>query len=77
MTKEVKKKESLFANSVAAGFAALMAAMVMIWWGISKPSEDTSIYIFQALLYGCIFTFFYFFTSRFFNWLYSLHDEKV
>jgi hypothetical protein len=76
MTKEVNKKESLFAVSVAGGCAAALAFMALSFLGLSKPSEETSVFFLQVLLYGCIFQAFYIFTSRFFKWLYSQHGEK-
>jgi hypothetical protein len=65
------KKESILASSVAAAFAAGLAFVVMAFLGLSNPSEVTSLFFLQTLLFGCIFTVFNFLISRFFKWVYS------
>lgn len=52
MTREVNKKESLFAVSVAGGFAALLAFMVFSFFGVSKPSEEINIFLLLAFSNG-------------------------
>jgi hypothetical protein len=71
MFKEKSKKESTFSGYVAATCAAGLALITMAFLGISKPYEETSFFILQGLLYGCLFMVFNLFTSRFFKWLYS------
>jgi len=65
------KKENTLADSVAAVCAAGLTIVAMAFLGLSNPPEETGFFLPQALLYGCIFTVFNFFTSRFFKWLYS------
>jgi hypothetical protein len=71
MSKEESKKESTFAGYVAAICASGLAIITMAFLDISKPYEETSLFILQGLLYGCLFVVFNLFTSRFFKWVYS------
>lgn len=71
MSKKVLKKSNLLAYTVAGGFSAILACVIMSLLGLSGSTEDPIPIIAQGLLYGCLFIVFNIFTLRLSNWLYS------
>ncbi|MDC8829369.1 hypothetical protein [Alteromonas gilva] len=71
MSRENLKKNNLFTMTVAAVFAATFAHQTMALLGLSGSTEDTGIFLLQALFFGSLFSVFNLFTTRLFKWLYS------
>lgn len=71
MTKQEANEPYLLVPCVSAIFAGLLAAIPMLSFNLSALSEKTGLIFVPGLIYGLLYLFFNFFTSRFFSWLYT------